>query len=46
MLEKIQSSSDLKKLSDRELSLLCGEIREELIKTVSENGGHLASGLV
>ena len=45
MLEKIRSSSDLKKLSDRELSLLCGEIREELIKTVSENGGHLASNL-
>ena len=45
MLEKIQSSSDLKKLNDRELSELCDEIRSELIRTVSENGGHLASNL-
>ena len=45
MLERIQSSSDLKQLNDQELTLLCEEIRQELIRTVSENGGHLASNL-
>ena len=45
MLEKIKSSSDLKKLNDDELQTLCAEIRRELIQTVSENGGHLASNL-
>ena len=45
MLENIRSSSDLKKLNDQELSVLCTEIRHELIRTVSENGGHLASNL-
>ena len=45
MLERIQSSSDLKQLNDQELTLLCEEIRRELIHTVSENGGHLASNL-
>ena len=45
MLEKIKSSADLKKLNEDELSALCAEIRRELIRTVSENGGHLASNL-
>ena len=45
MLEKIKSSSDLKKLNADELNTLCSEIRSELIQTVSENGGHLASNL-
>ena len=45
MLERIQSSSDLKQLNDHELTELCEEIRHELIRTVSENGGHLASNL-
>lgn len=36
---------DLKKLSLDELTILAGEIREELIKVVSKNGGHLASNL-
>ena len=45
MLEKIKSSADLKKLNTDELNTLCAEIRRELIQTVSENGGHLASNL-
>ena len=45
MLEKIKSSADLKKLNEEELTVLCAEIRQELIRTVSENGGHLASNL-
>lgn len=45
MLKDIQSPSQIKKLSIRELETLAAEIREELIQTVSENGGHLASNL-
>lgn len=45
LLQKIHSSEDLKKLNISELSVLCDEIRHELIRTVSENGGHLASNL-
>lgn len=44
-LDKIKSPSDLKKLDDKDLPELADEIREELIKTVSKNGGHLASNL-
>ena len=32
-------------MSVRELEALCGEIREEIIRVVSEKGGHLASNL-
>ena len=45
MLEYIRSSADLKKLNPEECVSLCREIRAELIRTVSENGGHLASNL-
>lgn len=45
MLKDIQDPSQIKKLSIRELEALAAEIREELIRTVSENGGHLASNL-
>ncbi len=44
-LEKIQGPQDLKKLNMNQLKVLSNEIREELIKTVSKNGGHLASNL-
>ena len=37
--------SDLKKLSYRQCRLLCNEIREMLIDTVTKTGGHLASNL-
>ena len=45
MLERIKSPADLSCLSPKELSALSDEIRSELIRTVSENGGHLASNL-
>ena len=45
MLEKINSPEDVKKLKIEEKKQLAQEIREYIIKTVSENGGHLASNL-
>ncbi len=45
LLEKIESPDDLKKLNTDELTVLCREIREFLIDSVSETGGHLASNL-
>lgn len=45
MLEKISSPEDLKKLSIEEKKKLAQEIREYILKVVSENGGHLASNL-
>ena len=45
LINKINSPADLKNLSEGELVLLCGEIREKIIDTVAKNGGHLASNL-
>ncbi len=45
MLENINSPKDLKSIKTKDLDVLCGEIRQELIKTISNNGGHLASNL-
>lgn len=45
VLENVHSPEDLKELSTEELTALAGEIRETIIDTVSENGGHLASNL-
>ncbi|HLP61312.1 MAG TPA: 1-deoxy-D-xylulose-5-phosphate synthase [Candidatus Deferrimicrobium sp.] len=44
-LNKINSPKDLKNLSYDELKELSAEIREIIIKVVSENGGHLSSNL-
>lgn len=44
-LEKIKSPLDVKKMSDDELKILSGEIRTEMLRVVSKNGGHLASNL-
>lgn len=44
-LGEINSPEDLKKLDNKELNALCSEIREEIMSTVSSNGGHLASNL-
>ncbi|MFH0933299.1 MAG: 1-deoxy-D-xylulose-5-phosphate synthase [Nitrospirota bacterium] len=44
-LELIKGPSDLKSLSITELKKLAGELRETIVKTVSVNGGHLASNL-
>ena len=45
VLERINSPVDLKRLDDRELVTLAGEIRELIIATTSVAGGHLASSL-
>ncbi|MDF2591838.1 MAG: 1-deoxy-D-xylulose-5-phosphate synthase, partial [Clostridia bacterium] len=45
MLDKINSPEDIKQLKEKELNQLAGEIREYIISTVSETGGHLASNL-
>ena len=45
LLETIRSPGDLKRLTPDELQTLSAEIRQELIHTVSRNGGHLASNL-
>ncbi|MEA1928384.1 MAG: 1-deoxy-D-xylulose-5-phosphate synthase [Candidatus Auribacterota bacterium] len=45
LLDKINTPADLKKLTVPELSILAGEVREEIIRVVSQTGGHLASSL-
>lgn len=45
LLDHIGSPSDLKKLELDKLPQLAAEIREAIIETVSETGGHLASSL-
>jgi 1-deoxy-D-xylulose-5-phosphate synthase len=45
LLPKINSPHDLKKLKLPELNLLAREIREKIVSTVADNGGHLASNL-
>ena len=45
VLDRIQTSHDIKQLDQEELGELCQEIREEIIATVSKTGGHLASNL-
>ena len=44
-LDSINGPADLKRLSVEELPLLASEIRELIIDTVSDKGGHLASSL-
>ena len=45
ILNRIKSPSDLKELSDEERTRLASDIREEIVNTVAQNGGHLASNL-
>ncbi len=45
LLDRIDSPEDLKKLRISQLSKLAQELREVIIKTVSETGGHLAPNL-
>jgi 1-deoxy-D-xylulose-5-phosphate synthase len=45
LLDKIDSPEALKKFSPKELTALCAEIRDFLVQTVSNTGGHLASNL-
>ena len=44
-LSTIRSPADVKKLSEDELEQLAAEIRDQMIRTVSVCGGHLASNL-
>ena len=45
LLEAIHSPADLKKLNIDQLPDLADEVREFLLATVSETGGHLGSNL-
>jgi 1-deoxy-D-xylulose-5-phosphate synthase len=45
ILLKVNSPADLKKLSLAQLEELSGEVRQLVLDTVSETGGHLASSL-
>ncbi len=45
ILNNIKSPDDVKRLGVGEIEQLCGEMRECIIDTVSQNGGHLASNL-
>ena len=45
VLKKINSSADVKALSEEELKSLADEMRAFLVGTVSKTGGHLASNL-
>lgn len=44
-LEKINSPEDIKKLSVDEMKDLCTEIRQVLLKKLSEHGGHIGPNL-
>ena len=45
LLDTINSPADLKKVPRSELKRLAQEVREEIIRVVSNNGGHLATNL-
>lgn len=45
LIEQIHEPADLKKLNNRQLRQLAEELRGEIVKVVSDRGGHLASNL-
>jgi len=45
ILDSIEAPCDVKRLDDAQLAQLAAEIREELVMTVSQTGGHLAPNL-
>lgn len=45
ILDAIACPADLKVLTEEELSILAGEIREQIVSTTSKTGGHVASSL-
>ena len=45
VLSKINVPEDIRKLDPQELKTLCKDIREFLIDTISEIGGHFGGGL-
>lgn len=44
-LEKIEQTNDIKQLTEADYGVLAEEIREFLIRSISETGGHLGSNL-
>ena len=44
-LDKVSSPSDIRQLNNNQIAILCDEVRDCIINTVSKNGGHLASNL-
>jgi 1-deoxy-D-xylulose-5-phosphate synthase len=45
LLESIRVPADIRRFSMEELAVLATEIREQVVASVSKNGGHLASNL-
>jgi 1-deoxy-D-xylulose-5-phosphate synthase len=45
LLDSLESPADIQKLSLDDLNVLCQEVRDLIIETVSRRGGHLASSL-
>ena len=45
LLQNIKAPNDVKKLADAELPALCEELREKIIDTVADTGGHMSSHL-
>lgn len=45
ILDSIKEPSDIKNLSEEKLYILCDELRQVIVDTVSKNGGHLSSNL-
>jgi len=45
LIEQIHEPADLQKLNHRQLKQLAQELRDEIVKVVSNRGGHLASNL-
>src|SRR3989440_2216474 len=45
LLDRIHSPADIKALREQELPQLAQEVRDELIKVLSETGGHLGPNL-
>ncbi len=45
ILDNIEAPGDIKKLNLAQLNQLAGELREEIIRVVAQNGGHLGASL-
>src|SRR5262245_45202083 len=45
ILDRIESPKDLKKLSEADLLVLCQELRDQILETVTKTGGQLGASL-
>ena len=45
LLDKINYTSDIRQLTEKDLNTLSDQVRQEMIESVSETGGHLGAGL-